>query len=349
MLAYKYRNGSTKKLEGENTSTFERDLSSLEKNYFWAPSFENLNDPYETSTVYEKVTNQLETFGKLFNNPEILKSLLNVKEAGKKVFGVREKSAGLYSMSRTYLDELLWAHYGNSHSGFCIEYDLDLIENKYRNYKLDLLEVQYTEEPPQIELSDFNRKYEETIRKIAGHKSRRWEYEKEIRLVTAVYGIYPYPPECLKSIYFGLRLHDRERQIIMKRLKGRGVKYYEIVQIPNSYNFQRKEISDPNGTEITYLQQIQDTNTNTIYRFKIVKQDYHRVFKKGTITVELEKRVPLNVLNKLGKLIKTSLFDFAERIFMLYRLEEQMDIDQAWATSHFENGKINPVINKFFN
>ena len=35
------------------------------------------------------------------------------------------KTVGIYSLSRTPYDELMWSHYGESHEGFCIEYDLE--------------------------------------------------------------------------------------------------------------------------------------------------------------------------------------------------------------------------------
>jgi len=37
------------------------------------------------------------------------------------------KKIGIFSLSKKYDDELLWAHYANSHKGFCIEYDLEIL------------------------------------------------------------------------------------------------------------------------------------------------------------------------------------------------------------------------------
>jgi hypothetical protein len=46
-------------------------------------------------------------------------------------------------------------------------------------------------------------------------------------------------------------------------------------------------------------------------------------------------------------LVRKDLFDFAERIFMDYYVKNQKMNDVAWATSHFENDKINVSINDF--
>lgn len=51
MRVYKYRGGDDREI-------FERDLKSIEKNYFWAPDFSKLNDPCETT---KRITNQLMT------------------------------------------------------------------------------------------------------------------------------------------------------------------------------------------------------------------------------------------------------------------------------------------------
>lgn len=347
MLGYKYRDGNTKIVEGNDLSTFERDLKSIEKNYFWAPSFENLNDPCETRTVYENVINSIESFGNLLGNSKLKNNLINLKGAAEKVYGVQQKFVGIYALSKTWKDEILWAHYSNSHYGFCIEYDLDLIENEYKNYKLNRIDVNYINSPPQIEFQDFNKKYDEQILKIAGYKSKRWEYEEEVRLVTGINGIYPYPPQSLKSIYFGLRMDTRERKIIMNRLRGRGIKYYEIIQIPNSYKFDRKEIRDPNEGEITYLKQVKDDESDKIYKFQIINQDYNRAFKKGTINIELKEKVPAHILEKIGTEIKENLFFFAENIFMFYKTKNQKDKEISWATSHFRDNRILIKINKF--
>ena len=55
MIAYKYR--------GAN---FERDLKSLEKNFYWSPKFDDLNDPCETLINTDPFKFQSRTFAKLF-------------------------------------------------------------------------------------------------------------------------------------------------------------------------------------------------------------------------------------------------------------------------------------------
>lgn len=67
MLVYKYRDGNINKFEGKKISNFERDLSAIEKNYFWASNREQLNDPCEgmvTKNSFEKQSGCLSFFYK---------------------------------------------------------------------------------------------------------------------------------------------------------------------------------------------------------------------------------------------------------------------------------------------
>ncbi|PAU93420.1 hypothetical protein CK503_11850 [Aliifodinibius salipaludis] len=50
MEVYKYRGGTE--------HTFERDLDALENNYFWAPTYSELNDPCETLIIADTFKNQ---------------------------------------------------------------------------------------------------------------------------------------------------------------------------------------------------------------------------------------------------------------------------------------------------
>lgn len=69
---------------------------------------------------------------------------------------------GIYSLSKpkeneTFpCNELLWAHYANSHKGFCIEYDLDiLLKNHSSQFDIrNQIHVVYKNERPEVSESD---------------------------------------------------------------------------------------------------------------------------------------------------------------------------------------------------
>jgi hypothetical protein len=75
--------------------------------------------------------------------------------------------------------------------------------------------ITYTKNPPNIELKDIPSKNQELIKKLAGYKSKRWSYEQEHRITANFSGPYYYEYNALKSIYFGLRIDNDFKDLIM--------------------------------------------------------------------------------------------------------------------------------------
>lgn len=250
MRVFKYRGG--------DESIFTRDLESLEKDTFWAPTRSMLNDPCEGLVLSEILLKQIDLTVGIFGNGskdvsgsvEVLKQSLN---------DVIEKkdSAGVYSLSKNCTDELLWAHYASSHEGFCIEYDLDTLvyfgRNDYFNF-----DVKYSDHPPKLDINDMLKIDDKVnfIQKLIGVKSKKWAYEKETRVVTSEPGLQSYDYRAVKAIYFGLRMPEERIQEVMKRLCGRGIKYYRIHLKDNSYKFTAEPIEDLYPTHKKYMYSI---------------------------------------------------------------------------------------------
>jgi hypothetical protein len=232
---FKYRGGE-----------FERDLDTLSKNYFWAPTRKNLNDPCEGLFDHQSVNNQLDTTFKVFagKDSNSANPLENVKVALNELFDFVDKS-GVYSLSQTPLDELLWAHYAYNHTGFCVEYDLDkLIEYEKNDYIY--LDIKYKNSPQKISVSDFDTEGQNKIlMKMLGIKSKAWSYEKEVRVITSNSGKHSYDYRAVKAIYFGLRMSDSDKNKLMDKLKCRGIQYHQVILKPKSYKFSFTTIEDP--------------------------------------------------------------------------------------------------------
>ncbi|REH01839.1 DUF2971 domain-containing protein [Flavobacterium aquicola] len=327
MLVYKYRGG--------DETIFERDLSSIKNNVFFAPKHDLLNDPCETLVCTDKFVTQARSLSFLFGTDKE-KKILNVQDAVRNLFHVRKKTLGIYSLSKTYVDELLWAHYANSHKGFCIEYDLDKLLNCDKSFGLYAFDIEYSKEPPQYSMKDINNhRTEYIVKKIAGHKSIRWEYEKEYRIITDFFGNHSYDFEAVKGIYFGLNMSENQKEILMNTLEGRGIKFYQIKQIPKTYQFERELINDVFKEEISYFKKI----PNIISRIGDVKIDilekkYIRE-SKANITIEIESYIDEKSIKWLAKKIKEEMFKNAERVFIFFYLKGDSIKNLAWATAHF--------------
>lgn len=235
MRVFKYRGGE-----------FERDIETISENYFWAPTRKNLNDPCEGLFDAQGVNAQLDLIFKTFAGKanSSTNELGNLKSALKDVFSLVDKS-GIYSLSQTPLDELLWAHYGYNHTGFCVEYDLDkLIEYEKNDYVY--LDIKYKNSPQTISVSDIDTGSQNKILiKMFGIKSKAWNYEKETRVITSSSGKHSYDYRAVKAIYCGLRMSDIDKNKLMDKLKGRGIQYHQIILKPKSYKFSSTTIEDP--------------------------------------------------------------------------------------------------------
>lgn len=337
MKVYKYRGGDQEK--------FDRDLKSLKENYFYAPSFKKLNDPCETFIFSEKFKDQSSRLTHVINpnakaNLEILHTALeNVIK--------RKSEVGIYSLSTNYKDELLWAHYAHSHKGFCIEFELEILLNSHSNNPVYHFPVHYSKNPPEFELTDMSTKEGELIvRKLLGYKSKRWEYETEYRIITQKNGNHLYDFKSVSGIYFGLRMDDNQKRLVMETLKGRGIKYYQIVQLSGSYLFEREQLIDPFGDEISYLSHVLRADGSKV-RYSLTDQLFENHIGKGQVNVELEKELTSQELKELSKQLRETLFPEAQSAFIAYRITGQLDQDMAWAATNFEGDQLNIFINEF--
>ena len=115
---------------------------------------------------------------------------------------------------------LFWAHYANSHKGFCVEFNLEkmatggIYKVKYQN---DYPTVSYP--PPE----------DDTMLSPVLIKSKVWEYENEFRSI-----IYPKAPaflpetitgiklnnDSIKAVYFGQNIKPEHRDKIVSIIKS---------------------------------------------------------------------------------------------------------------------------------
>ena len=226
MIGYKYRANA---IEGKDST---RDIESLLNDEIWASSFRNLNDPFE-ATYTDEISKVLPIFNQVFNV-----NISDIQKNWKELMAFRDK-LGIYSLSTSDKDfpdnELMWAHYANSHKGFCIAYDVEKLEDSEK-FSLDVnrMTINYSEKPPQIEITDI--KSPNFIIKLFGTKSPVWQYEKEIRLLYTNYGMKKYNPFALKAIYFGLNMDKQYQAQIIEKLENRDVKFYKMERKDKSYN-----------------------------------------------------------------------------------------------------------------
>lgn len=321
-LLYKYRGG--------NEDIFERDVNSIVNNTFWAPNYIDLNDPCEAMVYDNKITKEINFISKLFrikteSKDSFLQSVNNFENVKSKI--------GIYSLSTSYTHELLWAHYANSHKGFCIEFDLNYLLHNNPYHKSHLISVKYSTKPPYFSIRDIKNMKNKLIEKLAGTKSKSWSYEKEIRIITDSIGENQYEFEAVKAIYFGLRMSEKHKIILMEKLKGRSIEYFQMKIIDQSYNLIAEPIQDLCKNAIPYLYKIKQGNDLLSYEIK--EKRYYPYAKKGKLKIILENKLTFENLRILSIDLKNKIFNKADRIYISYSLINQIDPNIYWANANF--------------
>lgn len=235
------------KYRGGDWATVKRDLRLLARNELYAAPFASLNDPFEATVDIDQNSFDI---GSLVLGWATGTKSDQVKKASSKFKGAAKefvnftKGVGVYSLSKTATDELLWAHYANSHQGFCLEFDL----SQLLAYKLEaeeILEVEYVRKPPTISMAGFMAPKSgkgALLQKLIATKSLRWKYEEEIRICVGKFGLREYDFRALKAIYFGARCSHRLMRLAMRLLRGRGLRYFQMRLIADSYDLEVVEI-----------------------------------------------------------------------------------------------------------
>lgn len=293
MKVYKYR------------SNYERDLISLSLNQLFAPTYKNLNDPFE-GMFNDKEDKKL---------LEVLKSFdSNHLHKGYNEFVEMIKTKGVYSLCKTFDNEILWSLYSDSHKGFVIEYDLDLLLNDFNFNKIiplvHTVEVKYKESPQKsnILIDSYNKRMDLTS--IIGTKSLSWKHENEIRLIFEEQGINTHNFNAVTSIIFGLRASEKEITKVMNLLKGRGLKYYQMKTETDSYRLRLTNLKDQFESASKYIQ-----NSATYDEYSLstefIHTDYHIYIdllkKKVSEISSLPNIVKIDTIEIYGELNKPKL------------------------------------------
>jgi len=240
MIAYKYRDGGV------------RSLDIIKSRQLYFPHAKQLNDPLDSQIDIDQEYNKVvEQYPPHHSEEYLRKSFCiymlnqhNFSDNKGKSIGLNGalqwyiSQLGIFSLSTTPSDALLWSHYGGAHSGFCLEFDTSLITAKEIFIRSS---VSYAKQPPyqalfeQLadEFAEFARPWEsgnsyppETGDNFYTHqlselmsanllvKSEKWKYEEEYRMVANRSGKIDFPAAALRSVIFGLNADLKTMQSV---------------------------------------------------------------------------------------------------------------------------------------
>ena len=281
MFVYKYRSGTT------------RDIEALMNNEFYAASIESLNDVHEGKIIINN--HEIKLFDLLAKNNASFFDI-SIEKSLKNLMQIYENS-GVYSLSKDYKNELLWAYYADSHKGFCIEYDFNILK-QYPCNEDNFFDVKYSKNVPIINLGSI---FDISIlKKSLVTKSLSWKHEDEIRILTPFQGMFTYFTRAVKSIYFGYRTDKNTIESIMGKLKGRGIKYYQMTHKKDLYELEKEYKQDVFKDESIYKNKV---NKFVPYLLEDEKP-YEDLIKKAIVIVEqeplCEKVIDANISSSKG-------------------------------------------------
>lgn len=237
-ILYKYRGG--------DRTTFERDLNSLVKDFYWSSAIPSLNDPCEALIVCDTYLEELGSLEKVIHS--VVSNEINFDDIRTKMTGILEKAltVGVFSLSKNNVDELMWSHYGASHHGFCIGFNMHYLQRTLKKYFYNVLEVNYSKHPPKLKLMEqwSSNDPEMGMTQLIATKSLRWENEQEVRVITRKPGRHCYEYRSVESIYFGLRMPESWKDELMQALQGRRIKYFQMQLSKDAYRFTAMPVTD---------------------------------------------------------------------------------------------------------
>ena len=243
-IIYKYRNWRDE---------FHKNL--ILKNEIFLSSPNNLNDPFDCriSSNYQKHINSIENKeefikNSISNNLKYLKenkitkeeaeSILNKRLEDTLKFQVRsevierefnDKHIGVTCFSEVWNSILMWSHYGDNHSGYCVGFDEKLL--RYSQIG-KLKRVNYSNEYPDLNPILKNKNSDEIKFFL---KSTEWSYEKEIRLISLYNESNPkrvinLDNDVIKEVIIGLNTSKKDKEEIVAIAKDKEIDVWQAVK-----------------------------------------------------------------------------------------------------------------------
>lgn len=167
-------------------------------------------------------------------------------------FDKQLNNVGIFSLSETCKNQLMWSHYGGNSKGIAIGFEK---EEKLMN-ETHCLKVNYSDTLPKFDGKGFKNQVEfyatepnitkisfedNTFKSAISTKPTVWEYEKEWRYVEETSGLFDYPSR-ISEIVFGLNCPKEEKQKYRELIKlnfDYDIDFYDIIKIPNSNQIEK--------------------------------------------------------------------------------------------------------------
>lgn len=154
-------------------------------------------------------------------------------------------------LSEVFDSMLMWSHYAQNHTGYCLEYDFSEADMFYKH----LYPVVYTKDRYAVSKDEMSNGNTEWIYRSTCRKADVWSYEKEWRIVTANYDKIMAQKQQytdrkyvldlrnnVKAFYLGSKSSEEFREEIIRFGKTKRIPVYQMVLSHNSYELKAEKI-----------------------------------------------------------------------------------------------------------
>lgn len=247
---FKYKALSLDTNDFIDKQTLNQVINPIVDSYYYLSTRERLNDPNEglfKSSLKNEISLFLSGLSRTPEKHKITQAFLQFEDQ----LNQSTDKSGIFSLSHTATDELMWAHYCASHCGIVLEYDISQLTRFSSSQHLHTFKVNYSSKPPHLSLHDIQNNPIQVVATMLGYKSPKWSYENEFRvLLENINGRVPHDYRAVKSITFGLNVPEATRKQIFELTKHKVPNYYEINQIKDSYDLDRVLLSQYVGSSL---------------------------------------------------------------------------------------------------
>lgn len=279
-----------------------------------------LNDPLELNPIL--IFNEKNEYIKYRINDIILPSINDWFKI--QLIESQINDYGILSLTKNPISFTMWNNYGSGHKGFLLEFKQDFnlheVFKSLNNEVYPIKKVNYVEQyvinipeisndNGQFSIKNFNEKY-------FYDKTKRWEYEKEYRLVRnlkdlnkpvrtkgsyreleKVYKIN-LPFEVIDSITFGAHMSLENKKMIIENLKDYKINYFQAFIYKDEYD----EFGDAGRVELLHIQN--HNILKTIYEILPQSCSIERQEYKNRTIVDIKSIKELPYYQHYGKLVE---------------------------------------------
>ncbi len=145
---------------------------------------------------------------------------------------------------------LMWSHYANKHTGFCVEYDLSKL--KSQEALLMLYPVIYSNKRPLLPLSMFDFSDIKNVKVVEGAlpyaeiveslltKSDIWGYEEEWRIIHTLNNLDDQKlyEDIITGVYLGANISTDDEKLIIEKATAKGVAIKKMRLLEDRYELE---------------------------------------------------------------------------------------------------------------